>query len=196
MRDKLIKDINFIVEIDKMKSIYRRTKVINERKNEDDAEHSWHIAVMAMVLHEYSDEEIDLLKTIKMLLVHDLVEIYAGDTFCYDKASNGDKKEREEMAAKKIFGLLEEDKGEEFKTLWEEFEAMETIEARFAASMDRLQPMLNNYNNYGGTWKEYNVTKEEIYKRIEPVKYSSKELWEFVLYMLEDAYNRGYIVKE
>lgn len=196
MNERLLKDINFIVELDKMKSIYRRTEVINERKNEDDAEHSWHIAIMAMVLHEYSDEEIDLLKTIKMLLVHDLVEIYAGDTFCYDKVSNGDKKDREERAAEKIFGLLAEDKGKEFKALWEEFEAMETPEARFSASMDRLQPMLNNYNNGGGTWKEYSVSKKDIYKRIEPVKYSSKELWEFVLYMLEDAYNKGYIVKD
>ncbi|HOK63280.1 MAG TPA: HD domain-containing protein, partial [Soehngenia sp.] len=125
----------------------------------------------------------------------DLVEIYAGDTFCYDKIANGDKKDREEIAAEKIFGLLEEDKGREFKSLWEEFEAMETPEARFSASMDRLQPMLNNYNNAGGTWKEYNVSKEDIYKRIEPVKHSSKELWDFVLYMLEDAQKKGYIVK-
>ncbi|TFZ41159.1 HD domain-containing protein [Soehngenia longivitae] len=196
MDEKLIKDINFIVEIDKMKSIYRRTEVINEKKREDDAQHSWHIAIMAMVLHEYCDEEIDLLKTIKMLLIHDLVEIYAGDTFCYDKIANGDKKDREKIAAEKIFGLLEEDKGEEFKALWEEFEAMETPEARFSASMDRLQPMLNNYNNGGGTWKEYSVPKEDIYKRIEPVKYSSKKLWEFVLYMLEDAQKKGYIIKD
>ncbi len=196
MDEKLIKDINFIVEIDKMKSIYRRTQVINEKKREDDAQHSWHIAIMAMVLHEYCDEEIDLLKTIKMLLIHDLVEIYAGDTFCYDKIANGDKKDREKIAAEKIFGLLEEDKGEEFKALWEEFEAMETPEAKFSASMDRLQPMLNNYNNGGGTWKEYSVPKEDILKRIEPVKYSSKKLWEFVLYMLEDAQKKGYIVKD
>lgn len=196
MDEKLIKDINFIVEIDKMKSIYRRTEVINEKKREDDAQHSWHIAIMAMVLHEYCDEEIDLLKTIKMLLIHDLVEIYAGDTFCYDKIANGDKKDREKIAAEKIFGLLEEDKGEEFKALWEEFEAMETPEAKFSASMDRLQPMLNNYNNGGGTWKEYSVPKEDILKRIEPVKYSSKKLWEFVLYMLEDAQKKGYIVKD
>ncbi len=196
MDEKLVKDINFIVEIDKMKSIYRRTEVINEKKREDDAQHSWHIAIMAMVLHEYCDEEIDLLKTIKMLLIHDLVEIYAGDTFCYDKIANGDKKDREKIAAEKIFGLLEEDKGEEFKALWEEFEAMETPEAKFSASMDRLQPMLNNYNNGGGTWKEYSVPKEDILKRIEPVKYSSKKLWEFVLYMLEDAQKKGYIVKD
>ncbi|MBU5427495.1 HD domain-containing protein [Tissierella pigra] len=190
---RLMKDIEFIVELDKMKSILRQTSLINEDRREDDAQHSWHISIMAMVLGEYSNEKIDICKVIKMLLTHDLVEIYAGDTFCYDKKGNEDKKEREIKAAEKIFGILEEDKGKQFRELWDEFEEGETAEALFAASMDRLQPMLNNYNNDGGTWRKFNVSKEDIYKRIEPVKKSSDQLWEFVESMIEDGARKGLI---
>lgn len=191
--ERLLKDIEFIVELDKMKSILRQTSLINEDRREDDAQHSWHISIMAMVLGEYSNEKIDVCKVIKMLLAHDLVEIYAGDTFCYDKVGNEDKKERENQAADKIFGMLDEDKGRELRALWDEFEEGQTPEALFAASMDRLQPMLNNYHNNGGTWRKFNVAKEDIYKRIAPVKKSSDELWNFVESMIEDAANRGLI---
>lgn len=191
--NRLLKDIEFIVELDKMKSILRQTSLINEDRREDDAQHSWHISIMAMVLGEYSNENIDVCKVIKMLLTHDLVEIFAGDTFCYDKKGNEDKREREVIAAEKIFGMLDEDKGKELRNLWDEFEEMQTSEALFAASMDRLQPMLNNYNNDGGTWRKFNVSKEDIYKRIAPVKETSDELWEFVQHMIEDAYNRELI---
>lgn len=190
---RLLKDIEFIVELDKMKSILRQTSLINEDRREDDAEHSWHIAIMAMVLEEYSNEKIDICKVIKMLLTHDLVEIYAGDTFCYDKKGNEDKTEREIKAAERIFGILEEDKAKEFRALWDEFEKGETAEALFAASMDRLQPMLNNYNNNGGTWRKFNVAKNDIYKRIAPVRKTSDELWNFVENMIEDAAERGLI---
>lgn len=191
--ERLLKDIEFIVELDKMKSILRQTSLINEDRREDDAQHSWHISIMAMILGEYSNEKVDVCKVIKMLLTHDLVEIYAGDTFCYDKVGNEDKKERENQAADKIFGMLDEDKGKELRALWDEFEEGETPEALFAASMDRLQPMLNNYHNNGGTWRKFNVAKEDIYKRIAPVKKSSDDLWEFVENMIEDAANRGLI---
>jgi putative hydrolase of HD superfamily len=190
---RLKKDLEFIVELDKMKSIFRRTSVIGEDRQEDDAQHSWHISVMAMILSEYANENIDTCKVIKMLLTHDLVELYAGDTFCYDIVGNMDKRDREVKAADKLYGMLEEDKGKELRALWDEFEEQKTPESKFAASMDRLQPMLSNYNNNGGTWKKYNVAKEDIYKRISPVKEASNELWEFVEYMLEDAYNRGLI---
>lgn len=193
MNDRLLKDIEFIVELDKMKSILRQTSLIEEDKREDDAQHSWHIAVMTMVLNEYANEELDDKKVIKMLLIHDIVELYAGDTFCYDKKGNKDKRERELLAADKIFGMLKEEKALEFRALWDEFEEMETPEALFAASMDRLQPMLNNYYNGGGTWKKFGVDKEAIYKRIAPVKESSDKLWEFVEHMIEDAYSRGLI---
>ncbi len=193
MNERLFKDMEFIVELDKMKSILRQTSLINEDKREDDAQHSWHIALMSMVLNEYANEKIDDKKVIKMLLIHDLVELYAGDTFCYDKKGNEDKEERELLAADKIFGMLNKEKGLEFRALWDEFEEMKTPEALFAASMDRLQPMLNNYYNGGGTWKKFGVDKESIYKRIEPVKKSSDKLWNFVEYMIEDAYSRGLI---
>lgn len=193
INERLLKDMEFIVELDKMKSILRQTSIIGEERREDDAQHSWHISVMAMILGEYSNEKVDICKVIKILLTHDLIEIYAGDTFCYDKTANNDKRERELIAAEKIFGMLDEDKGKELRLLWDEFEEMETPEALFAAAMDRLQPMLSNYNNNGGTWRKFDVPKEDIYKRIDPVKRSSDELWNFVEYMIEDAAERGLI---
>lgn len=195
MDDRIMKDMEFIVELDRMKTILRQTSLITEDKREDDAQHSWHIAVMSMVLSDYSNKEIDVNKVIKMLLIHDLVELHAGDTFCYDEEGNKDKRQREVEAAEKIFGMLDSSKGLEFRGLWDEFEEMETPEALFAASMDRLQPMLNNYYNGGGSWRKHGVAQSDIYKRISPVKDSSDKLWEFVENMIEDAYNRGLIEK-
>lgn len=192
---KLLKDIEFIVEIDKMKTIFRQTSLIGVDQRENDAEHSWHIALMAVILEEYSNKEIDILKVIKMLLTHDLVEIYAGDTFCYDVKGNEDKREREVKAAERIYGMLDKEKGSELRLLWDEFEDMKSPEALFAASMDRMQPMLNNYYNDGGTWVKYDVEKESIYKRIAPVEKTSDELWEYLKYIIEDAEKRGYINK-
>lgn len=193
VNERLLKDIEFIVELDRMKTILRQTSLITEDRREDDAQHSWHISVMAMILSEYANEKIDTFKVIKMLLIHDLVELYAGDTFCYDKEANQDKRERELAAADKIFGMLSESKGKELRELWDEFEEEKTSEALFAASMDRLQPMLNNYHNVGGTWQKYDVPQSEIFKRIAPVKGSSDELWKFVEFMLEDAFDKGLI---
>ncbi len=191
--NRLLKDMEFIVEIDKMKKIFRQTGVIGIDRRENDAEHSWHISLMAVVLQEYSNEKVDILKVIKMLLIHDLVELYAGDTFCYDVKGNEDKEERELKAAEKIYGMLDKDKGEELRGLWDEFEEGRSPEALFAASMDRIQPMLSNYHNDGGTWKKYNVKKESIYERISPVEKSSDELWEYMKYIVEDAEEREYI---
>ncbi|GFN34571.1 HD domain-containing protein [Tepidimicrobium xylanilyticum] len=193
LSERLLKDIDFIVELDKMKSVLRQTSLIDNSKRENDAEHSWHISVMALVLAEYANEKIDICKVIKMLLVHDLVEIYAGDTFCYDKQANMNKRERELKAADKIFGMLDEDKGSELRRLWEEFEEMKTKEAIFAASMDRLQPFFNNYYSGGGTWKKFNIPKGEVYKRIAPLKEASDELWQIAINMIEDACRKGYI---
>lgn len=195
--EKLRKQIDFIVEIDKMKNIFRQTSLIDKSRRENDAEHSWHIAIMAMILSKYADKDIDECKVIKMLLVHDLIEIYAGDTFCYDEIGNLDKKERENNAADKLFSMLPEEEGQEIRELWEEFEEMGTENAIFAASMDRLQPMLQNYfSDDGGTWKKFNISKEQVYERISPVKKASKELWKFVEYMVEDSYEKGYIPRE
>lgn len=193
IKERLKKDIDFIVELDKMKSILRQTSLIDKTRREDDAEHSWHIAVMAMVLSEYSNEKIDVCKVIKMLLIHDLVEIYAGDTFCYDVEGNKSKKERELEAADKIYGMLDEDKGNELRKLWDEFEEMKTDEAIFAAAMDRLQPLFSNYYSDGGTWKKFGVSKEQVSKRIAPIREASDEIWEFTINMIEDAIKKGYI---
>lgn len=193
--ERLNKDIQFILELDKMKSILRQTTLMDGSRRENDAEHSWHISVMAMVLSEYANEKIDLCKVIKMLLIHDLVEIYAGDTFCYDMEGNKSKKERELEAADKIFGMLDEDKGRELRSLWDEFEEMKTNEAVFAAAMDRMEPLFSNYYSDGGTWKKFNISKEQVYKRIEPIKYASDELWQFVVNMIEDAIKKGYIAE-
>ncbi len=194
--EKLSKELKFIMELDKMKSIFRQTSLVDNSRRENDAEHSWHIAVMAMLLSKYTDEDINECKVIKMLLVHDLVEIYAGDTFCYDKLGNSDKKERENEAADKLFSILPEKEGREIRELWEEFEEMETAEALFAASMDRLQPMLQNYFSDGGTWKKFNISKKQVYERISPIKKSSKKLWQFAEHMLEDSVEKGFILRE
>ena len=193
VNERLLKDIDFIIELDKMRTILRQTSLISEDRYEDDAQHSWHISVMALILSDYANEKIDTCKVIKMLLIHDLVELYAGDTFCYDKKANKDKRERELEAADKISDMLSKDKGNELRALWDEFEEMKTPEALFAASMDRLQPMLNNYKNDGGTWQKFDVPQSDIYKRIAPVKESSDELWKFVNFMLEDALEKGLI---
>lgn len=196
MIDKdLQKTIEFIVELDKMKNVFRQTTIMDKSRRENDAEHSWHIAVMAMVLSEYADEDIDICHVIKMLLVHDLVEIYAGDTFCYDEKGYNDKDERERKAADKLFGMLPKEKGIQLKELWEEFEEMNTKESLFANSMDRLEPFLVNYQTKGGTWKTYNISKKQVFKRSEPIKNSSKDLWEFTVALIEDSFEKGYIPK-
>ncbi len=190
---KLEKDIEFIKELDKMKSIERMTSLIGKDKRENDAEHSWHIAVMAMVLEEYVDGDLDLFKVIKMVLVHDLVEIYAGDTFAYDEVGYEDKLERETLAAEKIFGMLSPKKGQELRSYWEEFEAMETREALFANSVDRLQPILNNFYNNGGTWVKYNISREKVLKRIAPIKEVSKDLYAYAEGLVNESVKLGYL---
>ncbi|MBW1891807.1 MAG: HD domain-containing protein, partial [Deltaproteobacteria bacterium] len=160
---RLEKQIQFIIEIDKLKKIVRQTLLTDHSRKENDAEHSWHIALMSVLLSEYAQEKgIDLLHVVTMLLVHDLVEIDAGDTFCYDQKGNADKLERETKAADRIFNILPEDQAASFRSLWDEFEAGKTAEARFAAAMDRLQPLLHNYNTEGGTWKEHRILKDQV----------------------------------
>lgn len=150
---RLTQQISFILEIDQLKQIYRQNLILDGSRRENDAEHSWHLAMMAVVLQEYASEPVDLSRVLQMVLLHDIVEIDAGDTFCYDVQAGLDKHEREQKAAKRIFGLLPSDQGEELKNLWLEFEAGESPEARFAAVLDRLQPFLNNYHTEGGTWR-------------------------------------------
>lgn len=190
-----MRDMDFIIEIDRMKSIIRQTSLMDGTRRENDAEHSWHVATMAMILSDYIDFEVDTDRVIKMLLIHDLVELYAGDTFCYDKKGNEDKLERELKAADKIFGMLG-DKGKLLRTLWEEFEERESNDALFAASMDRLQPILSNYYSNGGTWVKYGIKRSEVYKRIAPIENTSKDLWEYATGIVEDSIEKGYIKED
>ncbi|NLX65032.1 MAG: HD domain-containing protein [Clostridiaceae bacterium] len=191
--ERLKKQIQFIVEADKIKNIFRRSKIHDGSRRENDAEHSWHLALMTFLLSEYSKEKIDVLKVIKMCIIHDIVEIDAGDTFCYDSKGNLDKQEREQKAADRIFGLLPEDQASELRNLWEEFDAMETPEAKYAAALDRLQPVLLNYLNKGGTWQEYNIKKEQVIKRIGQIEEGAPGLWEFVSWLIDDAVAKGYL---
>jgi len=192
--ERLMKQIEFIIEIDKMKQIFRQNVVIGTTRNENDAEHSWHLAIMAILLSEYSSEKnIDILKVVKMAIVHDLVEIDAGDTFCYDEKGYEDKAEREQKAAKRLFNILPADQAEEIWNLWREFEELNTPEARFAACLDRLQPLILNYNTNGHTWQKPGVTSEKVMKRNSLLEENAPELWEYAKEIIEDSIRKGYL---
>lgn len=191
----LQKCIDFILEIEKLKTIYRQTYTIYEDRQENDTEHSWHLAVMAILLADQADEPVDVTKVLKMVLVHDIVEIDAGDTYCYDAEGYKTKALREAAAAERIFGILPEEKGNELKTLWEEFEACESSEARFAAALDRLQPLLLNLVRKGRSWHEHGITSEKVYKRNEHVKDISENLGRYIYSLLDDAVDKGYLPK-
>lgn len=179
MKERLKKQIKFIKEIDKEKMITRQTLLTNGMQKEDDAQHAWHTAIMTLLLSEYANEEIDILKTISMLLIHDIVEIDAGDTYAYDQEGIKTQRERETKAADRIFGLLPEDQKEKFRMLWEEFENNETPEARFAHTMDNFQPVMLNDATNGKMWEENKVRLSQILKRNEKTKLGSKILWEY-----------------
>jgi len=193
--ERLEKQIRFILEIDKLKSILRRTYLINERRNENTAEHSWHIAVMAMLLAEYSNEPIDIKRVLMMALVHDIVEIDAGDTFVYDVQGALDKGDRERAAAERLFGLLPDDQALDLRGLWDEFEARETPEDRFAATLDRLIPQLHNYHTQGGSWREHDITHDRVVAKNAPMEEGSTQLWEWTRRLLDDAVAKGFLRK-
>jgi putative hydrolase of HD superfamily len=189
--ERLLKQIEFIKEIDKIKFIFRKTKLISSNRNENDAEHSWHLAMMAMVLAEHANEPIDLLKVMKMVLIHDIVEIDAGDIFIYDSTKNHTNTEEELKAAKRIFSLLPEEQAQELIALWEEFEAGETADARFAKAMDRLEPLLQNSSNNGGTWNEFGVNYQKVYNKKKLIKNGSKTIWEYTEKLINDCVEQG-----
>ncbi len=194
---RLTQQIQFIIEIDKLKNVLRQTLLTDESRRENSAEHSWHIAMMAIVLAEYAPtSDVDVLRVIKMLLIHDLVEIDAGDTFCYDVQGNQNKAAREIQAANRLFGLLPEDQGAELRSLWEEFEAQETAAAQFAAALDRLQPLLHNQQTRGGTWRIHGITRDQALWRIHPLKEGAPALWPFVQKVIEDCVAAGYFKPE
>ena len=194
---RLAQQLQFIIEIDKLKRVLRQTLLTDESRQENSAEHSWHLAIMAILLTEYApSSEIDVLHVIKMLLIHDLVEIDAGDTFCYDHQGNLDKAVREAEAAKRIFGLLPEEQGAEIRNLWEEFEAQETPAAKFAAALDRIQPLLHNQQTRGGTWRIHGITREQVLWRMQPVKDGAPALWPVVEKIIEDCIVAGYLYSD
>jgi putative hydrolases of HD superfamily len=192
---RLIDQIHFIVEIDKLKTIFRQSFITDKSRHENDAEHSWHFAVMAILLKEYANEEIDILRVLKMILIHDLVEIDAGDTFLYDDIGNSDKEERELKAAERIFGLLPVDQREEYYSLWREFEDKNTPESKYAGALDRLHPLLQNYYTGGLSWKKHNLTSDLVLEKNRQIEKGSKELWEFAKGLILDAVKKGYLGK-
>ena len=195
INERLQQQIAFIHEIDKIKYIQRRTRLFGSDRCENDAEHSWHLAMMTIVLAEHSNTKINILKVLKMVLIHDIVEIDAGDIFLYDKHVPHSNTEAERRAAERIFGLLPKDQAEELKALWEEFEACQTEEAKFAKSMDRFEPLLQNVSNDGGSWKEYNVDYSNVYKTQVVIKDGSETIWQAAEPMLEDTVAKGFLKK-
>ena len=194
--DRLSRQIRFISEVDKLKEIFRQTLCTQSRRQENDAEHSWHLALLVIVLAEHSDHQpLDVLRVLKMVIIHDLVEIDAGDTFAYDTARMADQHAREALAADRIFGLLPDDQCAEFRALWDEFEARQTPEARFAAAVDRFQPMLLNCLTEGAAWRKHGVTSDRVIARNKHVAEGSTALWAYASRMIDEAVAAGSLPK-
>ena len=192
-KERFEKQIQFILEIDKEKNILRQTHLSGHGRRENDAEHAWHMAIMIYLLKEYANEEIDLAKTMMMALIQDVVDIDAGDTYAYDAQGVTSQREREDKAADRIFGMLPEEQNKELRSLFEEFEAGETAEARFAKVMDNFQPLLLNNSNDGGDWREHGVCKAQVMKRHCTTEKGSKEIWEYARNLIEKNVEKGNI---
>ena len=190
---RLDQQLLFTAEIDKMTAVLRRTLLVDGSRRENDAEHSWHIAVMAMLFSEYAPEPVDIGRVVRMCVIHDLVEIEAGDTFAYDTSGNISKAEREKEAADKLFSSLPEDQGKMIRSLWEEFDAMETADAKYAACMDRLQPFLHNTLTEGHTWVEGNVNRAMVEKRMGIIKEYMPEVYKWIETNLDQAAEKGWL---
>lgn len=196
-KNRLEQQIEFCLEIDKEKMIQRQTYLSDGTRKENDAEHAWHMAIMTILLSEYANEQIDVLKTITMLLIHDLVEIDAGDTYAYDEAGKETQRQREEAAAERIFGMLPKDQGEAFRNLWEEFEARETPEAKFAYTMDHIQPMMLNAASDGKSWVEHGIHLDQVLKRNAHTADGSAVIWEYAYeHFLKPNVEKGRLQKE
>ena len=189
--ERLERQLAFLIEIDKLKDVVRRNYLAHGGRRENTAEHSWHLAMAALVLAEHAEEPVDLERVLPMLLVHDLVEIDAGDTYCYDPVAHLDKAERERCAADRLFALLPAEQGAELRELWEEFEERATPDARFANAVDRLMPVLHNYHSEGRAWREHGVDAGQVLERNRPIGEGSAALWQKVRAAIEDAVERG-----
>jgi putative hydrolase of HD superfamily len=189
---RLLEQFTFLVEIDRLKTVLRQSPLVAADRRENDAEHSWHLAMMVVVLAEHADEPIDAGHTVKLVLLHDLVEIYAGDTPLYDVAAGVDQAEREERAADRLFALLPPDQGVRMRELWDEFEARSTPEARFAKAMDRLQPLLLNWMARGGTWRSPRGTADVVRARKALIGDAAPDLWEAARRLIDEGERRGW----
>lgn len=193
--DTLLQQVNFIKEIDKLKYIQRKTRLFNSERHENDAEHSWHLAMMTIILSQHADQPIDVLKVLKMVLIHDIVEIDAGDTFIYDTQKNHSNTQEELLAAQRIFGLLPGEQANELIAIWQEFEEGVTNEALFAKAMDRLEPLLQNTCNNGGTWTEFNVPYQKVYDKKKVIKNASASLWNYAESLINESVEKGILKK-
>ena len=188
--------LRFALEADRLKSVIRRTRLVDGSRQENSAEHSWLLALLAVVLADTAPPGVDAARVIRMLLVHDLVEIDAGDTFAYDAAANLGREERESVAAARIFGLLPEGEAEALRALWEEFEAGTSADARFAAALDRFQPLLLNFHGGGGSWLEHGVTRAAVLRRMDPIREGAPALWPVVTDVIDRAMAQGWIAPD
>ena len=191
MDKRIEKQLAFSLEIDKVKNIFRQTHLSGNGRNENDAEHSWHMAIMAYLLREYSNEDIDIAKVMLMCLIHDIVEIDAGDTYAYDAEALQSQKAREDAAKQRIFAILPEEQAQELIALFDEFEEYETAESKFAHAMDNIQPLILNNSNNGGDWREHDVTVEQIYKRQSKTKLGSEKLFEITDCIIQENVKKG-----
>lgn len=191
---RLRRQVQFLLEADKLKEVFRQTLNTQSRRQENDAEHSWHLCLAVIVLAEHANvPQLDVLRVLKMLIIHDLVEIDAGDTFAYDTARLADQHEREARAAERIFGLLPADQTREFRALWDEFEARATPESRFAAAVDRFQPMLLNCHTEGAAWRRHGVTQDRVLARNAHVADGAHAIWEYAVAMIQHAVDSGHL---
>ena len=191
MDERLKKQLAFSLEIDKEKNIFRQTHLSGHGRNENDAEHAWHMAIMAYLLREYANEKVDIAKVMLMCLIHDIVEIEAGDTYAYDTEGKKSQKAREDAAKEKLYSLLPEDQKQELTALFDEFEEYQTAEAEFAHAMDNLQPLLLNHSNNGGDWKEHQVSAQQVYGRQTKTKLGSEKLFEVTDKIIQEHIRRG-----
>lgn len=192
--ERLEKQLALLIELDQLKSVLRRTRVKSaDRRLENSGEHSWHVALMAVLMQEHANAPIDIARVMKMLLIHDVVEIDAGDTFVYDVAASKEQEEKELKAAERLFGMLPSDQGDELFSLWKEFEAAQSDDAKYAKALDRLIPMLLNYHNDGQSWKEHGVTREQALTINKRIEYGSITLWDKAKELIEEATEKGWL---
>ena len=196
LKDRFRRQIEFILEVDKLKNVLRKTILMDRSRRENSAEHSWHIALMVLILSEYAkDPDVDLFRVMKILLIHDLIEIDAGDTYCYDDQGRKDQARREKKAADRIFNLLPADQAAMFWELWHEFEERKTPESRYANALDRLQPFLHNYFTEGQIWQENNINSDQVKARMHPVDDGAPILWNYVGALIDDGVKKGFLAE-